>query len=424
MTKKSSTPAIRFKGFTDTWEQRKLGEVLISLQNNTLSRADLSSEEGIAKNIHYGDILVKFGEVIDVKTKSLPMISDETVIAKYKSSFLQNGDIIVADTAEDETVGKCTEIAGLSDEIVISGLHTIPYRPLQKYAPGYLGYYMNSASFHNQLLPLMQGIKVTSISKTALQNTDILYPKSATEQAAIGTYFRNLDNLITLHQRKYDKLTNVKKSMLEKMFPKNGSNVPEIRFKGFTEAWEQRKLSDCAGFRRGSFPQPYGNKDWYDGEGAMPFVQVADVSDDMKLVDDTKQKISKLAQPMSVCAEEGSVLVTLQGSIGRVAIMQYKAFVDRTVLIFDKYNADIDKTFWAYIIKEKFIEEARKAPGGTIKTITKEVLSDFDLMLPSYDEQKMLGKLLHSLDHLITLHQRELEKLKNIKKSCLENMFV
>ena len=184
-----------------SWEQRKLGEVLISLQNNTLSRADLSSEKGIAKNIHYGDILVKFGEVIDVKTESLPMIADETVIAKYKSSFLQNGDVIVADTAEDETVGKCTEIAGLSDEIVISGLHTIPYRPLQKYAPGYLGYYMNSASFHNQLLPLMQGIKVTSISKTALQNIDILYPKSATEQAAIGKYFRNLDNLITLHQR-------------------------------------------------------------------------------------------------------------------------------------------------------------------------------------------------------------------------------
>ena len=199
----SNVPEIRFKGFTEAWEQRKLGEVLISLQNNTLSRADLSSEEGIAKNIHYGDILVKFGEVIDVKTESLPMIGDETVIAKYKSSFLQNGDVIVADTAEDETVGKCTEIAGLSDEIVISGLHTIPYRPLQKYAPGYLGYYMNSPSYHNQLLPLMQGIKVTSISKTALQNTDILYPKSATEQAAIGRYFRNLDNLITLHQRKH-----------------------------------------------------------------------------------------------------------------------------------------------------------------------------------------------------------------------------
>ena len=214
----SNVPEIRFKGFTEAWEQCKLGEVLISLQNNTLSRADLSSEEGIAKNIHYGDILVKFGEVIDVKTESLPMIADETVIAKYKSSFLQNGDVIVADTAEDETVGKCTEIAGLSDEIVISGLHTIPYRPLQKYAPGYLGYYMNSASFHNQLLPLMQGIKVTSISKTALQNTDILYPKSATEQAAIGTHFRNLDHLITLHQRELEKLKNLKKACLEKMF--------------------------------------------------------------------------------------------------------------------------------------------------------------------------------------------------------------
>ena len=172
-------------------------------------------------------------------------------------------------------------------------------------------------------------------------------------------------------------------------------------------AWEQRKLSECAGFRRGSFPQPYGNKEWYDGEGGMPFVQVADVADDMKLVDDTKEKISKMAQPMSVYADKGSVLVTLQGSIGRVAITQYGAFVDRTVLIFDKYNQDIDKTFWAYIIKEKFIDEARKAPGGTIKTITKVALSDFDLMLPNYDEQKKLGAFLVSIDNLITLHQRK-----------------
>lgn len=140
----------------------------------------------------------------------------------------------------------------------------------------------------------------------------------------------------------------------------------------------------------------------------MPFVQVADVSSDMKLVEDTKQKISKLAQPMSVFAEKGSVLVTLQGSIGRVAITQYGAFVDRTVLIFDKYNDDIDKRFWAYIIKEKFVEEARKAPGGTIKTITKEALSDFDLMLPGFEEQVKLADYLQNLDNLITLHQRKL----------------
>ena len=201
MTNKNAIPEIRFKGFSDDWEQRKLGDVLISLQNNTLSRADLSSEQGAAKNIHYGDILVRFGEVLDVKTEQLPMIADEAIIAKYKTSFLQNGDIIVADTAEDETVGKCTEIVGLSDEIMISGLHTIPYRPLVNFASGYLGYYMNSEAYHSQLLPLMQGIKVTSISKSAMQNTEIIYPKSEREQAAIGDFFRNLDHLITLHQR-------------------------------------------------------------------------------------------------------------------------------------------------------------------------------------------------------------------------------
>ena len=126
----------------------------------------------------------------------------------------------------------------------------------------------------------------------------------------------------------------------------------------------------------------------------------------MNLAEDTKQKISKLAQPMSVFAEKDSVLVTLQGSIGRVAITQYGAFVDRTVLIFEKYKIEMDTLFWAYVIKQKFIEEARKAPGGTIKTITKEALSDFDLLLPTYEEQKKIGAYFKELDYLITLHQR------------------
>ncbi len=215
-------PEIRFAGFTDAWEQRKLSEVLISLQNNTLSRAELSTEKGVAKNVHYGDILVKFREVLDVSDEQLPMIQDDTIVAKYKTSFLQNGDVIIADTAEDETVGKCTEIAGLDDETVISGLHTIPYRPLFEFASGYLGYYMNSTAYHSQLLPLMQGIKVTSISKSAMQNTDIVYPKSVDEQKQIGDYFRNLDHLITLYQRKCDELKEVKRFMLQNMFPQKG----------------------------------------------------------------------------------------------------------------------------------------------------------------------------------------------------------
>ena len=200
----AKVPEIRFNGFTHDWEQRKLGEVLISLQNNTLSRADLSNETGIAKNVHYGDVLIKFGDVLDVSREQLPMIKDEKVLDKYKASFLQNGDVIIADTAEDTTVGKCSEIAGLRDEVVLSGLHTIPYRPVEKFATGYLGYYLNSGAYHDQLIPLMQGIKVTSISKSAMKDTDIVYPKSTEEQAMIGSYFQSLDHLITLHQRQTD----------------------------------------------------------------------------------------------------------------------------------------------------------------------------------------------------------------------------
>ena len=191
------------------WEQRKLGDILISLQNNTLSRADLSNETGVAKNVHYGDVLIKFGEVLDVSKEKLPMISDESVLLKYKASFLKNGDVIVADTAEDTTVGKCSEIAGLDDEIVLSGLHTIPYRPVEKFASGYLGYYLNSSAYHNQLIPLMQGIKVTSVSKSAMQSTNIIYPKSKEEQAKIGSYFQSLDRLITLHHHKPSPIANL-----------------------------------------------------------------------------------------------------------------------------------------------------------------------------------------------------------------------
>lgn len=216
--KGKKVPEMRFPEFTNDWEQRKLKEVFISLQNNTLSRAELSDKEGIAKNVHYGDILIKFGECLDIKKYTLPLIKEESIIVKYKSSFLQNGDIIVADTAEDETVGKCSEIEGLEDEIVLSGLHTIAYRPMFRFASGYLGYYMNSNLYHNQLLSLIQGIKVSSISKSAMQDTIIMYPKLIDEQAKIGEFFKQLDNLISLHQRKLEHLQKQKKALLQQMF--------------------------------------------------------------------------------------------------------------------------------------------------------------------------------------------------------------
>ena len=214
----SCFPEIRFAGFTYAWEQRKFNSVFTMLQNNTLSRAELVADNGAAMNVHYGDILVKFGEVLDLEIEGLPYIESEQAVSKFKSSYLQNGDVIVADTAEDEAVGKCTEIANLSDVAVISGLHTIPLRPQQKFASGYLGYYLNSNSYHDTLIPLMQGIKVTSISKSALQGTSICYPTEYREQQRIGQYFSNLDHLITLHQRKLETLKKLKKAMLQKMF--------------------------------------------------------------------------------------------------------------------------------------------------------------------------------------------------------------
>lgn len=214
----SCYPEIRFAGFSDAWVRRKLGDVFISLQNNTLSRAELMPEQGYALNLHYGDILIKFGEYLDVGKEELPWVSSEADAIKYKASYLQNGDVVVADTAEDETVGKCCEIAGLNGEAMIAGLHTIPYRPLIQFAGGFLGYYLNSGTYHRQLLPLMQGTKVTSISKTAMKDTDIYYPLAKAEQAKIGEFFRSLDRLITLQQQALEKLKTLKKAFLEKMF--------------------------------------------------------------------------------------------------------------------------------------------------------------------------------------------------------------
>ncbi|MCI1654117.1 MAG: restriction endonuclease subunit S [Lachnospiraceae bacterium] len=401
-------PRIRFRGFEDDWEQRKVGELLIERNeqapmNEEYPLMAFIANEGVAPK---GERYDRSSLVTDTENKLYKRTEFGDFI--YSSNNLETGSIGL------NKYGKAC----------ISPVYSV-FHPTGIADFNFLGRRLVRKDFINSMVKWRQGVIYGQwrIHESDFLKIDISVP-SVEEQIQIGTFLDYLDNLITLHQRKLEKLKIVKKAMLENCFPKNGEKSPRIRFGGFTDDWEQRKLSECAGFRRGSFPQPYGNKEWYDGEGAMPFVQVADVSDDMKLVDDTKQKISKSAQPMSVYADKGSVLVTLQGSIGRVAITQYGTFVDRTVLIFDKYNQDIDKTFWAYIIKEKFIDEARKAPGGTIKTITKEALSDFDLMLPNYDEQKKLGAFLVSIDNLITLHQCKLEKLKDIKKSMLEKMFV
>ena len=187
--------------FSFVWEQREFEKSFSLLQNNTLSRADLSESPGFAVNIHYGDVLIKFGEYLDMLQETFPWIKKQADADKFRTSFLQDGDVVFADTAEDETVGRCCEIRNCRSIMIISGLHTIPCRPVSKFAPGFLGYYLNSTAFHEQLVPLMQGTKVVSISKAALKSTLIQYPSDDKEQQKIGALFRGIDRLITLHQR-------------------------------------------------------------------------------------------------------------------------------------------------------------------------------------------------------------------------------
>ncbi|MDE7178274.1 MAG: restriction endonuclease subunit S [Lachnospiraceae bacterium] len=398
----ANIPNVRFKGFTDDWEQHEFGEV-------AKYRNGKAHENEIEENGNYVVVNSKF-------------VSTDGEVRKYSNSQIEPlYENEIAFVLSDVPNGKAIARTFLVDK---SDKYTLNQRiagitPLAETYPYFLHIRMNRSPY---FLRFDDGNKQTNLSINDVMEYKDEYP-SYEEQKKIGDYFKNLDHLIILHQRKCDETKELKKYMLKKMLPQKGKKIPEIRFAGFTDDWEQRKLSECAGFRRGSFPQPYGNKEWYDGDGCLPFVQVADVGDDMKLVSDTKQKISKKAQPMSVFAEKDSVLVTLQGSIGRVAITQYGAFVDRTVLIFDEYKQNIYHIFWAYIIKEKFIEEAKKAPGGTIKTITKEALSEFEMFLPSIDEQKKIGTYVQYLDHLITLYQRKCDQLKEVKKFMLQNMF-
>ncbi|TKF17395.1 restriction endonuclease subunit S [Vibrio genomosp. F6] len=213
-----TVPEIRFKGGSGEWKEKPFGACFANLPNNTLSRAELNYQVGLAKNIHYGDVLIKFGETLDADSELIPFITNNGVANKLKHTALQSGDIVIADAAEDNTVGKCTELLNVGELLVFSGLHTIAVRPTLTFASKYLGYYLNSASYHDQLSSLMQGTKVLSISKTAIQNTLVVFPKNVEEQTAIGNYFQKLDSLINQHQQQITKLSNIKQACLSKMF--------------------------------------------------------------------------------------------------------------------------------------------------------------------------------------------------------------
>ena len=212
-----TVPKIRFKGFEGEWKKVMFSETFEFLKNNSLSRAELSNEGDIV-NVHYGDVLIKYGDLLNIQNEELTFIADNKIgNTLYNSCHLQNGDIIIADAAEDNTVGKCSEIVNICNKRVVSGLHTIPCRPLNRFAQGYLGHYINSESYHNQLLPLIQGSKISSISKKTLSQTIVLVP-SIEEQKCIGNYFTSLDRQISLQSQRLKKLKQIKSACLDKMF--------------------------------------------------------------------------------------------------------------------------------------------------------------------------------------------------------------
>lgn len=210
-------PEIRFKGFTKDWKIIPFDKVFdLGISTNSFSRSMLSLTEGNVKNIHYGDILIKYGVTLDANNSNIPNVINGG-IGDYKNLLLKDGDIIMADAAEDYTVGKATEIFNTSNNPIIAGLHTIVCRPRTKIQPFYLGYYLNTNSYRNSLIPLFQGTKVFSISKSSLAKTFVKLPNSEDEQAKIGMYFLEIDNLISFHHDLKEKLVNLKNACFNKM---------------------------------------------------------------------------------------------------------------------------------------------------------------------------------------------------------------
>ena len=418
---KRRIPKLRFPGFTEDWEQCKLGEIFEYLQNNTLSRDSLNYKNPNIKNIHYGDILVKFDEILDGSNKDIPYINSEVDLSKFSKSLLRDGDIIFSDTAEDDTVGKAIELQNVNAPFILSGLHTIPCRPIIPFGKGYLGNFLNSASYRLQLRPLVQGIKVSSISKSALKDTMIEYPINLDEQEKIGSLFYYIAKMITLHQRKLDNLKLKKKALLQKLFPKNGERYPELRFPGFTDAWEQRKLGDVADVRDGTHDSP---KFYNDG---FPLVTSKNLKDGSIDFSDcsfiSEQDFDEINKRSKV--DPGDILFGMIGTIGKPAIVEYTGFAIKNVALIKEGNI-INNRFIYHLLSSKVFDNyiARENAGGTQKFIALNQIRNFIFSAPTLAEQNKIIELLDYISQFITLHQRKLDHLQLQKKALLQQMFV
>jgi len=405
MMETKKRPEIRFAGFEDDWEQRKLGEV--AQYRNGKAHENCIDEKG-----KYIVVNSKFistdGEVKKFSNK------------KNEALFVNEIAFVLSDVPNDRAIARTF----LVEE---SGKYTLNQRiagitPISETSPYFLHILMNR---HPYFLAFDDGAKQTNLSVSDVMGFEAYYPKYS-EQRKIGTYFRNLDNLITLYQRKYDKLTAVKKSMLEKMFPKNGKNIPEIRFKGFTEAWEQRKVTELGEIYIGLVTTMTSH---YTDQGAL-LIRNSDIKDgcfefgdDPIYLDDDFAK-----QNASRKHRVGDVITVHTGDIGTSAVISEKeAGSIGFATIVTRPNKDIITSDYLCIYLNTDTHKNFAMNISTGDGRNNYNLKDYYecvVPVPSLDEQNKISDFIKNINHLITLYQRKLEKLKNIKKSMLEKMFV
>lgn len=417
------------------WELQTFDETFRVISNNTLSRENLNNCGGAVRNIHYGDILTKFPEVLDCNEEEIPYINELSLLSS-STQLLQDGDIVVADTAEDETVGKVIEVQNLGDSKLVAGLHTIPCRVKKgDFAPGRLGYYMNSDLFHNQILPYITGIKVSSISKGAISETLILVPPFD-EQEKIVQSLNKIQLLMTAETKVVNKIKLVKNGCLSKMFPQKDDTVPEMRLPGFTEAWEQRKLGELVkeGILEAPLDGNHGEKhptsDEYVDSG-IPFLMASDIHNGEVNIYSCKHITKERAERLDKgFARNGDVLLTHKATIGETAILsnlmtEYAMLTPQVTYYRIKNEERLNREYlYSFFNSLDFQTELKtKAAQSTRPYIGITAQQNLKIILPAeIDEQRKIGLYFRNLDHLITLYQCKCDKYSNIKKGMMSDL--
>ena len=409
MAEKQNIPEIRFEGFTDPWEQRKLGNC-----GTTYSGLSGKTKEDFG---HGNARFVPYTNVFDNPLTDTERL--EAVEIDSSQNKVAYGDVFFTVSSETpDEVGMSSVWLSDQDDVYLNSF-CFGYRQDSTFDPHYLAYMLRSSSIRSDLALLAQGISRFNISKNKVMELSVAVP-SAAEQKQIGQHFAHLDSLITLHQRKYDKLCTVKKSMLDKMFPKPGETEPEIRFEGFTDPWEQRKFADfvTASGIRNSENLELPSYSVTNDRGFVPQDEQFENGGTMREADKTSYWI---VEPRSFAYNPARINV---GSIGYQSTSG-NVIVSSLYEVFRTDETCDDRFLWHWFKTRLFAQQIEMLQEGGVRLyFFFDKLLKSGISMPSIDEQRLIGEQFDRLDSLITLHQRKLELLRNIKKSLLDRMFV